>query len=77
MDKRLDQARKQLHVCEDKERKLQKEMVKGPKEVGLTQDKLHQAVDAKSLAETERECNSLPQFCMLQLLYVYLHVPAN
>ena len=77
MDKRLDQARKQLQVCEDKERKLQKEMVKGPKEVGLTQDKLQQAVDTKSLAETECECTSLPQFCMLQLLCVYLHVPAN
>lgn len=55
MDKRLDLTRKQLQTCEDKEKKLQKEMVKGPKEVGLTQDRLQQAVDAKNLAETERE----------------------
>lgn len=55
MNKRLDLARKQLQTCEEKERKLQKEMVKGPKEVGLTQDKLQQAVDAKNLAEIERE----------------------
>lgn len=51
----MDLTRKQLQMCEEKEKKLQKEMVKGPKEVGLTQDRLQQAVDAKNLAETERE----------------------
>ena len=55
MDKRLDLTRKQLQTCEEKEKKLQKEMIKGPKEVGPTQDRLQQAVDAKNLAETERK----------------------
>lgn len=53
MDKRLDVAKKQLQSCEEKERKLQREMVKGPKEIGLTQDKLQLAMDARNLAETE------------------------
>ena len=55
MDKRLDMAKKQLQVCEERERKLQKEMVKGSKTPGMTQDKLQQAVDAKNLAQTECE----------------------
>ncbi|CAI8002075.1 hypothetical protein GBAR_LOCUS3319 [Geodia barretti] len=53
MDKRLDIAKKQLQVCEDRERKLQREMVKGSKAPGITQDKLQQAVDARNLASTE------------------------
>ena len=59
MDKRLDMAKKQLQVSEERERKLQREMVRGPKEVGLTQEKLQQAVDAKNLAEIEREQKKL------------------
>ena len=55
LDKRLDVAKKQLQVSEERERKLQREMVKGPKVVGVTQEKLQQAVDAKNLAETEGE----------------------
>ena len=55
MDKKLDQARKQLQSCEEKERKLQKELVKGPKEIALIQERLQLAVDAKNLAETEGE----------------------
>ena len=55
MDKRLDVAKKQLQVCEDRERKLQKEMVKGSKTPGVTQEKLQLAVDAKNLASTECE----------------------
>lgn len=51
----MDLTRKQLQTCEEKEKKLQKEMIKGPKEVGPTQDRLQQAVDAKNLAETERK----------------------
>lgn len=53
MDKRLDLARKQLQACEEKERKLQREIVKGPKEINATHDKFQQAVDAKHLAETQ------------------------
>ena len=61
LDKRLDVAKKQLQVCEERERKLQREVVKGSKGVGLTQDKLQQAVDAKNLAETE--CESVSCVC--------------
>ena len=53
MDKRLDIAKKQLQVSEERERKLQREMVKGSKAASVTQDKLQQAVDAKNLAQTE------------------------
>lgn len=52
MEKRLDQARKQLSLCEDKERKFQKELVKA-KEPAITQEKLRQATDAKNLADAE------------------------
>ena len=59
IDKRLDMAKKQLQVCEERERKLQKEMVKGSKAPGITQDKLQQAVDARNLASTECESQSI------------------
>ena len=39
--------------CEDKERKLQKEMLKGPKEPAVTQEKLRQTTQAKELADIE------------------------
>ena len=40
-------------ACEEKERKLTKELVKGPKEPAVVQDKLRQATDAKELADAE------------------------
>ena len=39
-------------LCEDKERKFQKELVKA-KEPAITQEKLRQATDAKNLADAE------------------------
>lgn len=53
MDKRLDASKKQLQACDEKERKQQRELVKGPREVGPAQDKLQQAIDARNLAEAE------------------------
>lgn len=42
VEKQLDQAKKQLAVCEERERKLQKELVKGPKDVAAVQERLKQ-----------------------------------
>ena len=56
-------TRKQLQTCEERERKLQKEMVKGPKEANMTHDKFQQAVDAKHLAESECEEPCKPLNC--------------
>lgn len=53
VEKKLDIARKNLAVCEEKEKKLQKELVKGPKDVAATQDKLKQATDSLQLADAE------------------------
>lgn len=39
--------------CEEKEKKLKKELVKGPKDVALTQEKLRQATDSVQLADAE------------------------
>ena len=44
--------------CEDKEKKLQKELVKGPKDVAATQEKLRQAKDSVQLADAEGELAS-------------------
>ena len=49
--------------CEEKERKLQKEMLKGPKEPAVTQEKLRQMTQAKELADIEGK------LCALHLLY--------
>lgn len=43
----------QQAACEDKEKKLQKELVKGPKDVAATQDKLKQVTDSLQLATAE------------------------
>lgn len=40
-------------MCEDKEKKLQKELLKGPKDVSLTQEKLRHATDTLQLADAE------------------------
>lgn len=53
MEKKLDTARKQLSHLEDKEKKLQKDLVKGPKEPAITQEKLRQTSDSKTLAQAE------------------------
>lgn len=42
--------------CEEKEKKLRKELVKGPKDVGLVQEKLKLASDSVHLAEAEGLC---------------------
>ena len=47
------------NTCEEKEKKLQKELVKGPKDVELTQSKLQQATDALQLADAEGNTISL------------------
>ena len=39
--------------CEEKEKKLKKELLKGPKDVALTQEKLRQATDSVQLADAE------------------------
>lgn len=53
VEKKLDTAKKHLASCEDKEKKLQKELVKGPKDVAATQEKLRQAKDSVQLADAE------------------------
>ena len=45
--------------------KLQKEMVKGPKEPAVTQEKLRQTTQAKELADIEGICSFL--CCMTSL----------
>ena len=40
-------------TCEEKEKKLTKEMTKGPKDVAFTQEKLREATDSVQLALAE------------------------
>ncbi|XP_065901535.1 uncharacterized protein [Dysidea avara] len=53
MEKKVDQASKHLSNCEDKEKKLQKELLKGPKDIEMTKQKLEQSTSAKELAKVE------------------------
>ncbi len=39
--------------CEEKEKKLNKDLVKGPKDVNFTREKLKQATDSVELAKAE------------------------
>lgn len=45
----------QQAACEDKEKKLQKDLVKGTKDIAVTQDKLKHATDSLQLADAEGE----------------------
>jgi len=54
-------------ACEEKEKKLQKELVKGPKDVALTQDKLKLATDSLHLAEAEGQRVGFKVYFLLKL----------
>ena len=63
--------------CEDKERKLQKEMLKGPKEPAVTQEKLRQTTQAKELADIEGKFSLLASLYLDIFLCVFVIVLAN
>ncbi len=55
---------------EEKEKKLAKDLVKGPKDLQVAQEKLRQTRDSKQLAEAEGMCDTcmLLKYCLLPSL---------